>query len=136
MSHVTWTKGGFQNDLMLKDDNPSVDATTLATCAVVGMVSSERLYLEGHGNYNPKFNNSSLETSKYQFQLVAPTFDPDFESDFNIGIERLELLQSQACTKGPAAQHFIVSDDRRKALRFNWPLFEKRVSHNNGDLNI
>lgn len=104
-------------------DAPSVRAT----CAVVGTVSPTRLFLEPHGNFNPMFENSALETSKAQFQLVSPVDHTDFGEDFKHGVERIERLQGKAVTEGPHAEHFVVVEGHTKGLRFSSPLFEKRV---------
>ena len=101
-----------------------------ATCAVVGIVSPNQLFLELHGNYNPTFEKTTLETLKAQFQLVSPTLHPEFKIDFNLGIGHLKTIQRNAIKEGPTAQHFVVSDGLKKALKFSSPLFEKRVSQN------
>jgi hypothetical protein len=44
-----------------------------------------------------------------------------------LGIERIEKLQNKAISEGPSAEHFVVMDGQKKALKFSWPLFEKRV---------
>jgi hypothetical protein len=129
LSHVVWTKSGIQSELI---NVPSdIDGTPpdpeRATCAVVGTVSPTRLFLEPHGNYNPMFENSALESSKAQFQLISPVIHPEFSDDFMLGIERIEKLQNKAITEGPNAEHFVVMDGQKKALKFSWPLFEKRV---------
>lgn len=102
-------------------------ATTRATCAVVGTVSPNRLFLEPHGNYNPSFEKTALETSKAQFQIISPALHAEFETDFNRGIKNIEILQKTAIKEGPAAEHFVVTDGTKKALKFSWPLFEKRA---------
>lgn len=129
LSHLVWSKTGNQNDLMNapSDIKATPQASDRATCAIVGIVSPVRLFLEPHGNFNPMFENSALETSKAQFQLVSPALHPEFNDDFNVGIEHIESLQNKAITEGPNAEHFIVFDGQRKGLKFSWPLFEKRV---------
>jgi hypothetical protein len=114
---------------MCMPGDPEHPPSERATCAVVGVVSPSRLFLEPHGNYNPTFDNSALESSKAQFQLVPPlaTVHPEFNNDFNLGMEHIETLQNKAITDGPNAEHFVVSDGQVKALKFTWPLFEKRV---------
>ena len=107
-------------------DSPS-QTSDRATCAIVGTISPIRLFLEPHGNYNPTFDKSALETSKVQFLLVPPVIHPDFVDDFNIAVEHIERLQDKAITEGPGGEHFIILDGRNKALKFSWPLFEKRV---------
>jgi hypothetical protein len=129
VSQVEWLKSSNQSDLVLASadsEDPSTPSSR-ATCAVVGTVSPNRLFLEPHGNYNPNFEKSSLETSKAQFQLVAPTVHPKFEGDFNHGIKNMETIQNMACKDGPGAEHFIIMDGGKKNLKFSWPLFEKRV---------
>lgn len=130
LSHVVWTKTGIQNDLMntASDIDGTPPDSDRATCAVVGTVSPNRLFLEPHGNYNPMFENSALESSKVQFQLITPVVHPEFADDFVLGIEHIEKLQNKAITEGPSAEHFVVMDGQKKALKFSWPLFEKRVS--------
>jgi hypothetical protein len=83
--------------------------------------------LEAHGNFNPNFEKTALETSKAQFQLTSPTGYPEFESDFARAIDHIEHLQREAVKEGPSAEHFIVPDGLKKALKFSRPLFEKRV---------
>ena len=118
-----------QSDLVMaasnfdSEDSPS----SRATCAVVGTVSSNRLFLEPHGNYNPNFEKTALETSKAQFQLVPPSHFPEFGVDFGHGIKHIEAIQKKAITEGPPAEHFVVMDGTKKGLKFSWPLFEKRV---------
>ena len=128
ISHVAWVRSSNQSDLVLSSSAPndSDSSSNRATCAVVGTVSPNRLYLEPHGNFNPNFENTALETSKAQFQLIAPS-QPDFEADFNHGLKNIETVQRMACKEGPGAEHFVVSDGGKKALKFSWPLFEKRV---------
>jgi hypothetical protein len=129
VSHVEWLKTGNQNDLVVSAaaDSPKETPPQRATCAVVGTVSSQRLFLEAHGNFNPNFENSALETSKAQFQLLSPTIHPEFDADFWRGMKHIENLQSQVIKEGPDAEHFIVQDGLKRALKFSWPLFEKRV---------
>jgi hypothetical protein len=91
------------------------------------MVLPNRLYLEPHGNFNPNFEKATLETSKAQFQLVSLMLHPDLEDDFKRGIKNIESIQRMAIKEGPAAEHFVVSEGGKKALKFSWPLFEKRV---------
>ena len=98
-----------------------------ATCAVVGTVSPNRLFLEAHGNYNPNFEKTALETSKAQFLLISPTLHPKFDINFKHAINCIETIQKKAIREGPGAEYFIVSDGLNKALKFSWPLFEKRV---------
>ena len=129
-TRVAWSKSGNQDNLVYSSsvvedsDAPSLQAT----CAVVGTVSPNRLYLEPHGNFNPNFEKTSLETSKLQFQLVPPSRHPEFEDDFNRGVKVLESLQKIACKDGPEPEHFVVTDGGKKALKFSSPLFEKRVN--------
>ena len=123
-------KTGNQNDLVVArtPTDPKDTPCMQATCAVVSTVSRNRLFLEPHGNYNPNFEKTALETSKAQFQLVSPTNHPQFDADFGTGTDHIETLQMQAIKDGPEAEHFIVNDGLRTALKFSWPLFEKRVS--------
>jgi hypothetical protein len=127
MSQVTWSKTGTQNELMSVPDDVKAAASDRATCAIVGTISPVRLLLEPHGNFNPIFEKNALETSKMQFQLIAPTAHPEFLADFDTSIQRIESLQKKAITEGPKAEHFVVIDGHQKALKFSWPLFEKRV---------
>ncbi|KAF8816198.1 hypothetical protein BYT27DRAFT_7248506 [Phlegmacium glaucopus] len=105
------------------NDTPSVSAT----CAVVGTVSPLRLFVEPHGNFNPSFEHASFETSKAQFQIISPISYPELNDDFEQGIKHLESLQKKAITDGPNPSYFVVWDSKSKALRFSWPLFEKRT---------
>ena len=129
-SRVAWMKSGNQNDLVSASTvlEDSKTPSSRVTCAVVGTVSPNRLYLEPHGNYNPNFEKTALETSKLQFQLIPPSLHPDFEEDFNRGIKNIESLQKLACKDGPGAEHFVVTDGGKRGLKFSSPLFEKRVS--------
>ena len=112
---------------MLAPAEPDARPTERATCAIVGKVSTNRAFLEPHGNYNPNFEKTSLETSKVQFLLVAPTSQPDFETDFATSLDRIETIQRKAIKEGPSAEHFIVSDGIHRAFKLSWPIFEKRV---------
>ena len=107
-------------------ENPPIER---ATCAVVGKVSTNRAFLEPHGNYNPNFEKTSLESSKIQFQLIAPTSHPEFEIDFGHAINRIVSIQKKTIKEGPPAEHFVVTDGIKPALKFSWPIFEKRVRH-------
>ena len=127
VSHVHWLKSTNQNDLVLMPTDPDEPPSARATCAVVGTVSPNRLFLEAHGNFNPNFEKTALETSKAQFQIVSPSQHADFKDDFNLAIKNIDLLQRKDITEGPPAEHFIVSDGLTKAFKFSWPLFEKRV---------
>ena len=129
LSHVEWLKTGNQNDLVISNtmDPPIDTAYTRATCAVVSTVSANRLFLEAHRNYNPNFEKTVLETSKAQFQLILPDTHPKFEADFSRGVKRIKALQKQTIRDGLDGEHFIVTDSVKKALKFSWPLFEKRV---------
>jgi hypothetical protein len=127
LSNLVWLKTGNQNDLMCVPVDSNDASSERATCSIVGTVSPVRLYLEPHGNFNPMFDNSALETSKLQFQLISPEVHPEFIDDFKLGLERVEKLQNKVITDGPDGEHFIVSDGRTRALKFSWPLFEKRV---------
>jgi hypothetical protein len=129
VSQVGWVKSSNQSELVVAstDVEDTETPTSRATCAVVGTVSPNRLYLEPHGNYNPNFEKTALETSKAQFQLVSPTLHPDFVVDFDRGIKNIETIQKMAFKEGPSAEHFVVTDNGKKALKFSCPLFEKRV---------
>jgi hypothetical protein len=127
LQHVLWMRSSAQNDLVLAPSDVEDPPSTRATCAVVGAVSPNRLFLEAHGNYNPNFERATLETSKAQFQIVAPTQHAEFDADFNQAVKHIETLQRMAIKEGPPAEHFVVSDGLKKALKFSWPLFEKRV---------
>lgn len=129
VSHVGWMKTGNQNDLVIASTTcpPKESPSPRATCAIVGTVSPNRLFLDAHGNYNPNFDNTTLETSKAQFQIVSPTVHQEFDADFGHGIKNIETLQRQVIKEGPDAEHFIVNDGQKRALKFSWPLFEKRV---------
>jgi len=129
LSQLVWLKTGNQSDLMSASDSNAPHASDRASCAIVGTVSPVRLFLEPHGNFNPMFENSALETSKVQFQLTSPETHQEFSNDFKIGIEKIESLQNKAIVEGSSAEHFVVLDGQRKALKFSWPLFEKRVRH-------
>lgn len=124
---MTWLKTGNQNDLVLVPTDLESQSSKRATCAVVGTVSPTRIFLEPHGNYNPNYEKTALETSKAQFQLVSPTIHPEFNVDFTLGIDHIESVQDMAIKEGPRAEHFVVADGLKKALKFSWPLFEKRV---------
>jgi hypothetical protein len=131
LATVEWHKVGNQKELMIKPDDPKESPTDKATCAVVGVVSGERLFVEPHGNFNPKFNNP-FESAKAQFQIKSARQYPEFDADFTLGIRRLEQLQVQGIMENsPKPEHFIVVDNGENALRFSTPLFEKRVSKNN-----
>ena len=127
VSQVEWFKNSNQSDLVVASSKFEGPPTSRVTCVVVGTVSPNRLYLEPHGNYNPNFEKTALETSKAQFQLIAPTDHPEFEDDFNRGIKNLDTIQKMAVKEGPSPEHFIVMDGIKKALKFSWPLFGKRV---------
>jgi hypothetical protein len=127
LSNLVWLKVGNQDDLMNAPVLPDETPSDKATCVIVGTVSPVRLFLEPHGNFNPAFDNSALESSKVQFQLVQPVTHPEFSDDFKLGIERIERLQTKAISEGPNPEHFVISDGRTKALKFSWPMFEKRV---------
>ena len=49
----------------------------------------ERFFLEGHGNFKPGNNNSSLEHSKFKFQIILPTFST------YLSIQHLGALQAK-----------------------------------------
>ena len=127
-----WLKSNNQSDLVLTSTDPGDPETapSKATCAIVGTISSNRLFLEPHGNFNPNFEKTTLQTSKAQFQLVSPTLHPEFEIDFKHCIKNLEALQRLASKEGPPPEHFIVTEGGKKALKFSWPLFKKRVCLN------
>ena len=59
-SRVVWTKNSNQNDLVYaaSELEDSKTPSPRATCAVVGTVSPNRLYLEPHRNCNPIFENT------------------------------------------------------------------------------
>ncbi|KAF8815383.1 hypothetical protein BYT27DRAFT_7333929 [Phlegmacium glaucopus] len=125
-SQLMWVKGTTQNDLMIVLEKCNNKPTIRATCVVVGIISSKRLFLEPHGNYNPNFNSPKLEASKAQFMLTAPPVDGVFNVDFKLGIEHLEKIQNKAVLEGNKPQHFIVVDGEQTGMKFSWPLFEKR----------
>ena len=128
LSRLVWSKAGSQNDLMyVPSDKDTPQYSSQATCAIVGTMSPVQLFLEPHGNFNPLFENSTLETSKAQFQLVSPALQPEFNNDFKVRIEHIKSLHNKAIMEGPNTEHFVVLDGQRKALKFSWPLFEKRV---------
>ncbi|KAF8800256.1 hypothetical protein BYT27DRAFT_7217171 [Phlegmacium glaucopus] len=133
MCNVVWMKTGNVNNLMTAPNNLNDTPSDRATCAIVGTVSPLRLFLEPHGNFNPTFEHSTFETSKAQFQLVAPTSYPEFDADFELGMKHIENLQTKAITGGPNAKHFVMWDDKKKALKFSWPLFERRASTDEED---
>jgi hypothetical protein len=126
-SNVEWLETGSQVELMNASLNGDNAEPARATCAVVGVVSSLRLLLEPHGNYNPNYEKAVLETSKLQFQITCPTSHPEFATDFDVALQHIDHVQKKAITEGPKAENFIVADSVKKALKFSWPLFEKRV---------
>ena len=52
---------------------------------------------------------------------------PEFDTDFKLTINQIEAIQKKVIKEGPGAEHFIVSDGLKKALKFSWPLFKKGV---------
>jgi hypothetical protein len=131
LSHVQWSKTGNQDDLVTTPapDDPKEIALELATCAVVGTVSRNKLFLEPQGNYNPTYID--LENSKTQFQIISPTAFPEFAVDFDRAVAHMETLQKRAIKDGPEGAYFVVTDSLKKALKFSSPLFEKRVFQSN-----
>lgn len=111
---------------MYAPTDPKDAPSDKATCAVVGTVSPERMYLEPHGNFTTAYGNG-LETSKAQFQIIPSDIHTEFGEDLKLGIRHLERLQNKVITEGPDPEHFITWDGRTKALKFSWPLFTKRV---------
>lgn len=131
LSQVTWTKFSNQNELVIASTACNIESSNApssqVTCAAVGTVSPNGLFLEPHRNFNPNFEKTTLETSKAQFQLVSLSLHPEFDHDFSLGIKNIESIQKIACKDGPGAEHFVVTDGGKKALKFSWPLFEKQV---------
>jgi hypothetical protein len=127
LSHVQWSKTGNQSNLIITpaSDEPKDSAPELATCAVVGTVSRNKLFLEPYGNFNPTY--AGLETTKAQFQIISPTAFPEFAMDFDRATARMENLQRLAVKDGPEGAYFVVTDGFKKALKFSSPLFEKGV---------
>jgi hypothetical protein len=109
-AHVAWDKSGNQNDLVQAPTSDNGMPAVRATCAVVGTISLDRLYLEPHGNYNPNFERAALESSKLQFRIVAPASHPDLKNDFDIGINHIDQVEARAITQGPKGEHFKVKD--------------------------
>ncbi|KAF8816291.1 hypothetical protein BYT27DRAFT_7248382 [Phlegmacium glaucopus] len=126
---VVWMKTGNQNNLMNAPLDNKHTPSEKATCTVVSVISSDRLFIDAHGNFNPSFPNSTLETAKAQFQIVSPETHPEFKTDFQTSLEHIKNLQRKAATDGPGPEHFIVWDTskREKVIKFSWPLFEKRT---------
>ena len=64
--HVLWAKSGSQDDLMLTPTNIEDPPSQCAVCAVVGTLSTNRIFLEleAHGNYNPNFERTSLRVAR------------------------------------------------------------------------
>ena len=109
ISHVQWLKSGNQNDLVAAHTDLEKTPSTRATCAVVGTVSPNQLFLEPHGNFNLNFEKTMLETSKAQFQLILPTLHLEFDIDFNHSITHIETIQTMA---GASCRTFCC---------FRWP---------------
>lgn len=98
---------------------------------IVGRVSSDKVYLATHGNFNPKFEEPMIAVrgAKLQFTLERPVGDPDFESDFDIAVTRLCEIQAQIA-KTPRHKYFLEEGTTGPPgyMRLSFPLWEQMVS--------
>jgi hypothetical protein len=91
-------------------------------CRVVGIVGTEKSYLERHGNYNPDWaSNTPMNKAKLQFTLNKPN-DPTFGPDFTVAYSRLEGIQDRVAI-GNDRSWFLMN----KAMRVSFPLWQVKV---------
>jgi hypothetical protein len=89
----------------------------------VGRVLDHKLFCGPMANYNPQFQNATLDKAKYTFTLGRPE-QPGFREDFDLLYANLDKLQSSICY-GKDRRNML--DPQTKTIRFTCPLFEKRV---------
>jgi hypothetical protein len=82
-----------------------------------------KLFCGPMANYNPEFQNATLEKAKYTFTVGRPE-QSGFREDYDILYANLEKMQSAICY-GNDRRNML--DPQTKTIRFACPLFEKRV---------
>jgi hypothetical protein len=110
-----------------KGDILNVDGTDNPVyICIVGVVSSERLYVQPHGNYTKNFS-MKMANIKLQLTLKRPD-NTAFAGDFDTAIEHLEAAQDAIKVGNMPAQHFIITDGKgKKNLRMSYHIFEEKV---------
>jgi hypothetical protein len=113
--------------------------------SIVGVISSQGLYMEPHGNFAPDgsmdFENKttrSLAQAEYKFSLRAPVGHPGFLVDFETAMDHVRIIQEQVAT--PPEDYWwdtetLFFDSDASGMRpiadidrvFNWtfPIFQK-----------
>ena len=89
----------------------------------VAKVLDHKLFCGPMANYNPEFQNATLEKAKYTFTVGRPE-QSGFREDYDILYANLEKIQSAICY-GNDRRNML--DPQTKTIRFACPLFEKRV---------
>ncbi|KAJ3562054.1 hypothetical protein NP233_g9812 [Leucocoprinus birnbaumii] len=90
---------------------------------LVGIVSTDRLFLSPIGNYNKKYG--PLSAAKFQFTLSCPRNDSVLREDWMTGLEVLRKIQGSiaATTK---RRYLILEDTIPPSIRLSAPIFEKK----------
>lgn len=104
----------------------SVARTTPVDITIVCDLSSDLHFLQPHGNYSEQYMPTpdiAGKRTKLVITVQRPSTDPDFSSDYTLGIERLLALQDDVA-KTLERRYLIVNGDQ---LRLNFNLFEPKV---------
>ncbi|KAF8180868.1 hypothetical protein BJ912DRAFT_929190 [Pholiota molesta] len=91
-------------------------------CEVVGRVSSNRMFIEPHGDFSPP---GKLEDASLRFSLVEPHVQyPHLREDFQVSFDSLKTLVNTLCDD--AISDSFLSEHRGKPqLTFAQPIFTK-----------
>jgi hypothetical protein len=120
LSLTSWysRNGGFYDELY------DEQCYTPVACKIVGTVSSNGLYIEPHGDFNPP---GELKDALLRFTLEKPHVEyAQYREDFDIGVDTLKTLINSLCDN-PKTSNLIEESDGRRALTFSHPVFSKKV---------
>lgn len=92
---------------------------------MVGVISSDKAYLQSHGNYDPTYIPLDMmgRKAKLQFVISPPVDDPDFAADYALALERLKVIQEDIAGSVARREHFIEGEH----MKMNFNLFTKKV---------
>lgn len=93
-------------------------------CYVVGRVSSNRMFIEPHGDFCPP---GKLEDTSLRFSLVEPQVQyPCLREDFQVSFDSLKTLVNTLCDDA-VSDSFLSEHHGRPELTFAQPIFTKTV---------
>lgn len=114
-------------DRYVVKDTRGPQSITPAEFIMVGQVSHRPRHLGPVGNFNPKFDNPTMDKAKFTFFLEMPE-DEAFARDYVSGVEALKQLQAAGGKKGEPRGMIEDLEAEEADVRFVADLFRTKVS--------